>query len=428
MSDVLTVAQLVSRVKHLLESNFRNFSLEGEVSNLSRSATGHWYFTLSDESSSVSAALFKGDAMRNPFIQQLKDGDKVVVAGSVSVYPKRGTFQVIVKKIIPAGQGDLKLRYEQMKAKLASEGLFDTEAKKEIPAFPQKIAVITAEKAAALQDFLNVYSRRSFYGHIVVIPALVQGDASPQSLRKALFAAQKYNLEQEDSSEHIDLIVFTRGGGSMEDLWAFNDEGLAYDIYNCDIPVISAVGHQVDFSISDFVADLRCETPTAAAEVITQPQREIIQELTHIQSMLINVSRNILPSYKHSLSENDPMKAMMQVQKRVSDLKHRLANIDFKNRAEEFTGWRDSQIYLEDLVERATACLKEKHLEYSNKIEKFSELIEALGPKNVLSRGYSYVIGEDGKVVSSLDKFHKVKKGSRLGITFYDGRAEVLKE
>lgn len=427
MSDVLSVAQLVSRVKYLLESNFRSFSLEGEVSNLSGSQTGHWYFTLSDDTSSVSAALFRGDAARNPLIQNLKDGDKVIVTGSLSVYQKRGTFQVIVKKIFPKGQGDLKLKFEQLKSKLAAEGLFDPEVKKEIPTLPQKVAVITAERGAALQDFINVYARRSFSRNLVVIPALVQGDGAPESLRKALFLAQKYNLQEKNPDEHIDLIVLTRGGGSIEDLWAFNDEGLAYDIYNCDIPVISAVGHQVDFSISDFVADLRCETPTAAAEVITQYQLELLQEMQHMRALLINASKHILAPYQKKIISNDPKLVFAGITREISAFKNRLARIDFINRSQEFIGYADRLMELEDMMSSMILSLKDKKVDYNSRLEKLGSVIAALGPQNVLERGYTYLNTKDGDIISGFSKFEKVNVGQELELVFHDGKGTVAK-
>ena len=278
MDKVPSVSEVIFNIKRLLEGEFRTVSVEGEISNLSHSSSGHWYLTLSDSDSSLSAAVFKMDALRNPLMKSLKNGDKVICSGSIGVYNKRGTFQLIVKRISPVGKGDLKEQFEMLKRKLAAEGLFDPQIKKEIPTLPNRIAVITAKGAAALQDFLNIIDRRTQWYDILLSPALVQGDAAPASLRKALFNVIKYSMDAPEDKK-IDVIVFTRGGGSMEDLWAFNDEGLAWDIFNCPIPVISAVGHQVDTTICDMVSDLRCETPSAAAEVLSSAQAEIKETL-----------------------------------------------------------------------------------------------------------------------------------------------------
>src|SRR5690606_12931867 len=216
--------------------------------------------------------------MRNPLIRNLKNGDKIVVVGPISVYQKRGSFQLLAKRIFPAGEGQLKLQYERLKARLSQEGLFDIEKKKPIPKFPRRIAVITAEHGAALQDFLNVMERRSLWMDILIIPALVQGDGAPRSLLNA--------LKKAESIEGVDVIVLTRGGGSIEDLWGFNDENLVRAIDNCTIPVISAVGHQVDFTLCDYVSDHRSETPTAAAEILSQPQTELNSRLVFCQSRI----------------------------------------------------------------------------------------------------------------------------------------------
>src|SRR5665647_366517 len=264
--EAATVSDLLSSIKDVLENHFHEVMVQGEVSNLSPSTSGHWYFSLSDDKASISCALFKMDALRNPLIRSLKDGDKIIIFGPLSVYSKRGTFQILAKRIMPAGAGQLKLQFERLKAKLSAEGLFDLDIKKILPTFPQKIAVITAEHGAALQDFLNVIKRRSLWLDIIIIPALVQGDGAPRSLISALKKAQ--NLDG------VDVVVLTRGGGSMEDLWAFNDEELVRTIAACPIPVVSAVGHQVDFTICDYVSDFRSETPTAAAETLSQPHTE----------------------------------------------------------------------------------------------------------------------------------------------------------
>lgn len=264
---VASVSDLVSSIKECLEEEFHEVMVQGEVTNLSPSSAGHWYFTLSDENASLSCALFKGDALRNPLIRNLKNGDKIILSGPLSVYLKKGSFQMLVRRLVPAGEGQLKLQFERLKAKLSEEGLFDLERKKKLPLFPKRIAVITAEHGAALQDFINVMKRRTLWLNLVIIPALVQGEGAPKSLIQA--------LEKAEGLRDIDVIVLTRGGGSLEDLWAFNDENLIRRIHHCPIPVISAVGHQVDFTLCDYVADHRSETPTAAAETLSQPQTEL---------------------------------------------------------------------------------------------------------------------------------------------------------
>ncbi|CAN0100233.1 unnamed protein product, partial [Chrysoparadoxa australica] len=203
--NVPTVTQVVNQVKNLLESQFRSLSVVGEITNLSSSGAGHYYFTLSDSDSAISACLFRGDALRNPLIKNMKDGDKIIATGSLGVYGKRGTFQLIVKRIVPAGEGDLKLQLERLKKRLAAEGLFDMEVKKAIPKFPRRIGLITAQGSAAYHDFINVMNRRSLWFDILLAPAMVQGDRAPDSLRQALFNLIKYDQEA-DEDQKLDVI------------------------------------------------------------------------------------------------------------------------------------------------------------------------------------------------------------------------------
>lgn len=425
----LSVTAIVTSIKQNLESNFRNISVVGEVSNLSKSSGGHWYLTLSDSQSSMSSALFKGDAFRNPVMGQLKDGDKIVCSGSIGVYGKRGTFQLIIKQIQLAGKGDLKLEFEKLKKKLATEGLFDIEAKQKIPSIPKRVAVITAEGAAALQDFLNIYERRSIQMDVVLLPAVVQGDAAPASLRNALMAAIKYSMDA-PKEKKFDVIVMTRGGGSLEDLWAFNDEALAWEIFNCPIPVISAVGHQVDFSISDFVADLRCETPSAAAEMLTESQTRILEKLTHNKKNLLSAMEIELSKRKEILESLNPNALVDLLWSQFNQFQRRLAALDIRGRLQELTGFHDFMMSLDDMGSRMKYAIETKIREAQSKLESLNQVMSALGPQNVLERGYTYVQNSKGKLLSNLGDYNKLKEDSEIKITFSDGtgKAKVSKE
>ena len=266
-----SVTEVVSSIKNSLEKEYFNLTILGEVSNLSLSSAGHYYFNLSDKNCSISCALFKMDALRNPAIRKIKNGAKVLLRGPISVYAKRGTFQVICKSIIPYGEGDLKAQFDFLKEKLNSQGYFDPQKKQLIPTLPTRIAIITALQGAALQDFLNIMKRRSFHYQVTIVPSIVQGDDCPRSLIKALTKVEKVG--------GFDVVVLARGGGSMEDLWGFNDEELVKKIFSMSIPTISAIGHQIDYTLSDYVCDMRCETPSAAAEILSQGQTQVIQNL-----------------------------------------------------------------------------------------------------------------------------------------------------
>lgn len=420
------VSEVVFDIKNLLEREFKDVLMEGEITNLSLSSSGHWYFTLSDKDSAMSAALFKMDAFRNPIIKTIKDGAKVIVTGDINVYPKRGTFQIIVKKIVPVGVGDLKEQFEKLKAKLRAEGLFDLEHKKPLPKMAKRVAIITALRGAALQDFLNIYKRRSLWMNVLVVPALVQGDGAPESIRKALFNTIKYSMDASLENK-IDIIVLARGGGSLEDLWAFNDEALAWDIYNCPIPTISAVGHEVDFSISDFVADFRAETPSAAAEVITHEQ-------TLIKDKMFNAKRRLLHSMeikesrlKSKLKMYHPKEILTELQSYYISLDKRLNRLKLHHRLNELTHINDYYLELDQHSESMQRILKLSIERKFNVLERYHAILNVTNPHNVLERGYTYLEAADKKYVLNAKSFDTLKENQALSLHFYDGKRVVKK-
>ncbi len=260
----ITVSQLNRRVRSLLEQGVGRLWVEGEISNMSRPASGHIYFSLKDDAAQVGAAWFR-QRQRGPAIG-FKDGDRVLAYGRVSLYEARGNYQLIVEQMEPAGEGVLKRRFEALKKKLEAEGLFDETRKQPIPSLPGRIGVITSPTGAAIRDILTVLGRRFPSVPVTIYPAAVQGDAAPAELVAAIETAAR--------RDECDVLIIGRGGGSLEDLWAFNDEQLARAIAACPLPVVSAVGHEVDFTIADFVADLRAATPSGAAEIVVPDQRE----------------------------------------------------------------------------------------------------------------------------------------------------------
>ena len=424
--ETKNVSQVISEIKSLLESEFTNVSIEGEVTNLSLSSSGHWYFTLSDKNASISAALFKMDALRNPMIKKIKDGEKVLLIGDINVYPKRGTFQVIVKKITPLGEGDLKEQFEKLKKRLASEGLFDLERKKAIPALPKRVAIITALRGAALQDFINIYKRRSIWMDLVVIPTLVQGDDAPRSLRASLHSIIKYSLEAPPEKK-IDIIVLARGGGSVEDLWAFNDEGLAWDLFNCPIPTVSAIGHEVDFSIADYVCDLRAETPSAAAEVITHQQTLIKDKMRTLKVRLLSLIEIKISRFNNRLKHAHPHTILNIIWGRINEYQKRLSRCDIQKRLNELTHIHEFYQRLDESLEKMKSLLKEKIVGLNHRLDKSRGLLNVLNPKNVLERGYSYAETLDGDVISSGVDFDKTAKDSQLNLYFHDGKRLIKK-
>jgi exodeoxyribonuclease VII large subunit len=419
-----SISSVISKVKNSLESQFRNILVSGEVTNLSMSSAGHCYFTLSDKNSSLSVAMFRGDTLRNPVIKKIKNGDQVNCFGSISVYEKRGTFQLIAKSIEPQGKGDLLEQFNELKKRLAAEGLFNVDEKKEIPSFPKKVAVITAGGGAALQDFLNIYDRRSFWSSITVIPTLVQGSGSPASLRKSLFRAIDFSLKNPE--EAYDVIVLTRGGGSLEDLWSFNDEGLAWDIFNCPIPVISAVGHQVDFSISDYVADKRCETPSAAAELLTTGQVGLVERISSIKRHLSSFGENLLYPYLHKIELGNPRRVLQKITEVSNRYRRSLDQLNLTGRSDELIGLVQVYQQMDEFFSVLKSSAPEKVKELSVSLESTGKVLNVLDPSNVLSRGYSMVKNSDGQLVGSADAFQKAED-DKFSLYFYDGKEEIQK-
>ncbi len=383
-----TVTELTQQIRGLLEPAFRQVWVQGELSNLRPAASGHVYFSLKDEGASVSAAVFGWGSKRRPF--ELKDGLQVLCRGKVSVYPPRGTYQLVVDQIEPLGAGALQVAFEQLKAKLAAEGLFDPRRKRPLPAFPRRIAVITSPSGAAIQDMLNILRRRAPHLHVLVIPALVQGDEAPKQLVRGLEIANRHQLG--------DILVLARGGGSMEDLWCFNDEGLARAIASSKIPVISAVGHEIDFTISDFVSDLRAPTPSAAAEIVSGNWVDVSARLRDAQMRLGSAIVRDLQMRRRLLEH---------VSARVVSPRDRL---------------REQAQRCDDLFLRLERAMRTRLERKHAFVEQWMGKLDALSPLRVLERGYSIVRTDENGVIRSASQ---VQEGQRLRITFHDGECPV---
>lgn len=319
-SHIITVTQLTAQIKDLLEGSFPDVWVEGEISNLSIPQSGHSYFTLKDQQSQVRAVLFRSSQRFLKFT--LQHGIQVVCRGRVGVYEPRGEYQLILEYIEPKGIGALQLAFEQLKAKLEKEGLFDLERKRELPLLPQRIGIITSPTGAAIRDMLRVIKRRHPRMHIIIYPVPVQGVEAAPAIAEAL---QYFNREA-----NVDVVITGRGGGSLEDLWAFNEESVARAIHASTIPVISAVGHETDYTISDFVADLRAPTPSAAAEMVVESEHRFRERIGSLETGLTRSMRQQLEQGRSSLREylrvlRDPRRMLEQCTQRVDELTSRLA-------------------------------------------------------------------------------------------------------
>ena len=415
--EIISVGELNRSAKMILESNFSSVSVLGEISNLAQPSSGHIYFTLKDAEGSIRCAMFKNQKMRMNFTP--KDGDQCVLKGQVSLYAARGDYQLIVRQMQPAGVGNLMQQFEELKQKLDKEGLFDPLKKKDIPSPPKHIGVITSASTAALQDVITTIKRRAPSSQVTLSPAMVQGDTAPQEIIKALDLILLFN---ETSANPIDIVLMTRGGGSIEDLWAFNNEDLAREIYDFPIPVISGVGHEIDFTIADFVADMRAPTPTAAAELVTEFQFQLSDRLQEIQLGLINGLRNILQINKQKLDllesnlkspqvilneqkqklDNIELRLKQAVEKKflfsqqsLALLKQSIAEKNPYKIIKELL--KDIDLLSKDMIKSFTYLVENK----SNSLEKINSNLHAFSPLAVLDRGYAIVQNASGQAIKN---------------------------
>lgn len=352
---IYTVTELTLKIKDILEEQFPFIWVEGEISNLKVPQSGHYYFTLKDESSQIRAILFRNQKKLLPF--EPEDGLKVVCQGRISVYEPRGEYQILVDMVEPKGIGSLQLAFEQLKRRLEQEGLFDVALKKPIPYLPQRLAVVTSPTGAAIRDFLHIVERRFANVEIIIYPVRVQGDVAASEIATAI-----YDLNQMD---HIDVIVLARGGGSLEDLWAFNQENVARAISQSSIPIVSAVGHETDFTIADFVADLRAPTPSAAAELVVKEKDELVSRIQNISNNLVNIIFRKITLHKDYL---------LHVGKRLIDPRRKLHEL--RTHLDEVTG---------DIRLGIQRHLKITREQLNQRIRR----LHALSPLAILDRGYS---------------------------------------
>ncbi len=353
--QIFSVSQLTQEIKNILENNFYYVWVEGEISNTRSPISGHIYFTLKDEGAQVKAVIFRGQSRGMKF--KLTDGLHVICRGMVSVYKERGEYQLILDRIEPKGVGAQQLALQQLKEKLAKEGFFDAARKKPIPMLPKKVGIITSPTGAAIRDILKVFERRFLDIGVLIYPVRVQGMESAQEISKG--------IEELNHLGGLDIIIIARGGGSQEDLWAFNEEVVARAIYNSKAPVVSAVGHEIDYTIADMVADLRAPTPSAAAEMVIRSKEEFKERLSAINFQLISAIKNMMSDKRiilHRLERGliDPSRRLKEIRLRLGDVTDRLGIA----------------------MTHFTKIIKK---DYNNLVDR----LNILSPLNILGRGYS---------------------------------------
>ena len=387
-----TVAQVNEYVKCLIEEEMllQDIYVCGEVSNFKKHSSGHFYFTLKDSSSEIRAVMFRSYAQKVKF--NIENGLKVIVRARVGVFESAGMYQLYVNTMQPEGMGALHLAFEQLKSKLLKEGLFDEAHKRPIPKFPKRIGIITSPTGAAVRDIINIATRRYNLASLILFPSLVQGEEAAGQLISGI---DYFNI-----TESVDVIIIGRGGGSIEDLWAFNDEYLARAIYNSKIPVISAVGHEIDFTICDFVADLRAPTPSAAAELATPNLADIAAKINGFKSRSILAISSLIEEYKTRLEYISSSKVFKSPISMLEIPKLRLSGAK------------------KGLISTFTRAVMTKRNDFSQKVAK----INALNPLSILSRGYATVTSDEGKTIKSIND---IEKNSKISIRFLDGSAQA---
>ncbi|MEA3589007.1 exodeoxyribonuclease VII large subunit [Pseudidiomarina sp. 1APP75-27a] len=422
---IFTVGQLNAEVRQVLERGFGSIWLIGEISNFAAPGSGHWYFTLKDERAQIKAAMFRNANQRAKVRPQ--HGMQVLVRAKLTVYEPRGDYQLIVEHMEDAGAGLLQQRYEQLKHKLQAEGLFAAEHKQPLPSEIRRVGVITSPTGAAIRDILAVLKRRDPSVEVIIYPSSVQGQSA---INELLFALQRACQRNE-----VDVLLLSRGGGSLEDLWCFNDEHLAHALHSCPIPVISAVGHEVDFTIADYVADVRAPTPSAAAELVSRDQREVLQRLVQLDHRLQqhwqrqrSFLQQTLQHWQHRLQQQHPQRRLQQNSQRVDELSARASAALQRLQRQTQQRFSTTQQRLQSLhpqrqlapLQQRFAQLQARNNQAIQQILKFWQQkhaatlqnLQIVSPLQTIARGYAVVRSEQGELVRNPEQLQDEERFS----------------
>jgi exodeoxyribonuclease VII large subunit len=437
--DIYTVSRLNSEVRLTLELQFQQLWLVGEVSNFVAAASGHWYFSLKDQAAQVKVAMFK-QANRYATVRP-QNGQQVLIRARISVYEPRGEYQLLAEFIEPAGAGLLKQQFEQLKAKLAAEGLFAPERKRPLPANPRRVGVITSPTGAAVRDIITVLARRAPGIELIIYPCQVQGETAAAQLRNMLSTAIRRN--------EVDVLIIGRGGGSIEDLWCFNDEALARAVADCPIPIVSAVGHEIDFALTDFVADVRAATPSAAAELVSPDQSQYLVALTQLQQRLSRAVRRQLAQQQprlmqlqQRLQQLHPQRRLEQQQQRLDELQLRLQrrmqqHLQTARRQHSYLqqslqhlspakAIKQQQLQLQQLAKRLQQAQLQQLKQHKFNLIQLSKQLHTVSPLATLARGYSIAFDAQQQVVT---RNSQLAPGDQVTVKLAEGafEAEVKK-
>ena len=410
----LSVSALTDYIKYKFDrdEHLQDVYLEGEVSNFKKNVRGHFYFTLKDDNASIRAVMFRGNAWKVKFTPE--DGTNVIVRGYVSVFKVAGSYQIYVEDMQEVGLGNLYRQYLKLKEDLEKKGYFAEERKRPLPQFPKQIAVLTSATGAAVRDIIHIINRRYPLVKILVYPTTVQGDAAKDEIVK--------NLKTAGANQENDVVIVGRGGGSIEDLWAFNEEIVADAIYHCPIPVVSAVGHETDFTIADFVADKRAPTPSGAAEIVVPDQNILHRDIDKLRVRNEDALKRRVDERRKRLDElssryvlKDPLRILEPMEKRLEHLRDKLRILSPQRRLKEEQ--EQLQKLLKNLQRNAQLYLKEKR----QTLESREEQLKFLSPKGLMEKGYT-LAKKDGRIVK---RASDVQVGDTLEMEFYDGRIDA---
>jgi len=437
--EIISVGELNKSAKYLLENKFRNVAVIGEISNLAKPSSGHIYFTLKDEDGAIRCAMFKNQNIKLNFMPE--DGDQCVLKGQVSIYAPRGDYQLIVKTIEPAGFGNLMQKFEVLKKKLEQEGLFDLNNKMTIPSSPKHIGIVTSASTAAFQDIISTVQRRAPNSQISLSEATVQGDEAHISIINGLNRIINFNSANPDNE--IDVVILARGGGSIEDLWCFNNEELAREIFSFPIPTISGVGHEIDFTICDFVSDIRVPTPTASAELVTEFNFKLKDKIQSYKEDLYKSIDNYLENLNQLLNLNksklkDPLMMLREKSQNLDNLDLRirqqqklLISIN-KNKIERLLSSLNNNSPImklslmankvDLLFDNLNRGINQKFQFNKDLLTKFYKTLEILNPLSILDRGYAIVMNKKGEAIKSSKR---VSTGDKLKARLSDGSIDI---
>ncbi len=423
--DIYTISRLNHEVRQLMEEVFPVVWVEGEISNMAKPASGHFYFTLKDDNAQVRCAFFRNRHANLSF--DLDNGLKVLAKANVGLYEGRGEYQLIIEQIEPAGAGALQIAFDALKQKLATEGLFDEKHKKVLPIYPKTIGIITSATGAAIRDILSILKRRYPLGNLVIYPVPVQGEDAAATIAKKIKVAEKRN--------ECDLFILTRGGGSLEDLWAFNEEIVARAIFDINTPIISGIGHEIDFTIADFVVDLRAATPSAAAELATPDINEVIQKLSNREKQLIRFQKQIIENFKNYVEIffrklPQPSQKLFELIQRTDEYSMRLKyNIEKKMTSERIMlteinnnleKLNPIQViikqldYIKNLNTRFNGAVALYFEKTKNKILRIDDIFKSISPISTLDRGYAIVT--DHKTKKIIKNANHLKIGKKIHV------------